>query len=178
MADSSTAARPYAKAVFELAREDGSFDQWASLLKAVASAVGDRDVAALIGDPRVGSARIGQIIVDALGEGAGQAGRNFVRLLAENGRLAAVPDILEGFEALRAEAEHTVDVNITSAAPLSEEHKAKLAQSLRARLGRDVRLHCEVDESLIGGAVIRAGDLVIDSSLRGRLQQLATNLNN
>ncbi|MBT8131433.1 MAG: ATP synthase F1 subunit delta, partial [Gammaproteobacteria bacterium] len=87
-------------------------------------------------------------------------------------------EIADGFEELRAEAERTIDVNVTSAAPLSEQHKSQMVVSLQRRLGRDVRLHCDVDESLIGGAVIRAGDLVIDSSLQGKLQQLSTNLNN
>lgn len=178
MAENSTIARPYAKAVFELARDEDRLEQWNRLLRAIASAVDDDRVMSLLQDPRVGSAKIGQVIIDALGERIDRSGRNFIRMLAENRRLNVLPDIVEVYEGLRADAERTVDVNVTSAAPMSEEHKTQLAASLQRRLGRDVRLHCEVDESLIGGAVVRAGDLVIDSSLRGRLQQLATTLNN
>ena len=177
MADNSTIARPYAKAAFELANEDGKLGRWSSLLQAVGSAVDEPRVAALLEDPQVGGGQIGQIIIDALGDRLDSHGHNFIRLLAENGRIGVVPDIASRFAKLRADAERTVDVNVTSAAPLSEEHKTRLAASLQKRFGRDVRLHCEIDESLIGGAVIRAGDLVIDSSLHGRLQQLATNLN-
>ncbi len=177
MADHSTIARPYAKAVFELAQEGGKLSQWGELLQSMSVAVDDPRVIEMLQDPRVGGAKVGQIIVDALGDRLDSQGRNFIRLLAENGRVGALPAISAGFDSLRAEAERTIDVDVTSAAPLSEEHKIELAASLQTRLGRDVRLHCAIDESLIGGAVVRAGDLVIDSSLRGRLQQLASNLN-
>ncbi|MDH3588397.1 MAG: F0F1 ATP synthase subunit delta [Gammaproteobacteria bacterium] len=177
MADHSTLARPYAKAVFELAQEEDKLQQWGYLLQSVSSAVDDARVSELLQDPQVGGAKVGQIIVDALGDRLDSHGRNLIRLLAENGRIGALPDIAAGFESLRAEAERTVDVTVTSAAPLTDEHRAQLSASLQKRLGRDVRLHCEIDESLIGGAVVRAGDLVIDSSLRGRLQQLSSNLN-
>jgi F-type H+-transporting ATPase subunit delta len=178
MADQSTIARPYAKAVFELAQETGKLGQWGTLLRSISYAVDDPAVIALLHSPSVGGAKVGQIIVDALGDRLDEHGRNFVRLLAENGRVGILPEIAAGFETLRAEAEGTVDVNVTSAAPLTEEQKVELTASLQRRFGRDVRLHCEIDESLIGGAVVRAGDLVIDSSLRGRLQQLASSLNN
>ncbi|MDH3646509.1 MAG: F0F1 ATP synthase subunit delta [Gammaproteobacteria bacterium] len=177
MADQSTIARPYAKAVFELAQEQNKLEQWGKLLQSMSSAVDDPAVMALLYDPRVSGAQVGQILVDALGDRLDAQGRNFVRLLAHNGRVGVLPDISAGFDKLHAEAERTVDVSVTSAAPLSEQHKIELAASLQQRLGRDVRLHCEINESLIGGAVVRAGDLVIDSSLRGRLQQLASNLN-
>ena len=178
MADQSTIARPYAKAVFELAHETGKLEQWGKLLQSISYAVDDDRVGELLHNPVVGQAKVAQIIIDALGDKLDTQGRNFIRLLAENHRIGVLPDIAARFEVLRAEAERTIDVNVTSAAPLTEEHKIELAASLQRRFGRDVRLHCEIDESLIGGAVVRAGDLVIDSSLRGRLQQLASSLNN
>ena len=178
MADHSTIARPYAKAVFELAHETGKLEHWSTLLRSMSYAVDDDRVGELLQNPSVGGAKVGQIIIDALGDRLDSHGRNFVRLLAENRRVGMLPEIFARFETLRAEAERTIDVNVTSAAPLTEEHKIELAASLQRRFGRDVRLHCEIDESLIGGAVVRAGDLVIDSSLRGRLQQLASSLNN
>ena len=176
MSDQSTIARPYAKAVFELAQETGKLEQWGTLLRSISYAVDDPTVIDLLQKPSVGSAAVGQLIIDALGDRLDEHGRNFIRLLAENGRVGILPEITAGFETLRAEAERTIDVNVTSAAPLTEQHKTELVASLEKRFGRDVRLHCEVDESLIGGAVVRAGDLVIDSSLRGRMQQLASSL--
>lgn len=178
MSDQSTIARPYAKAVFELAQETGKLEQWGTLLRSVSHAVDDPAVIDLLHNPSAGGAAVGQIIIDALSDRLDEHGRNFVRLLAENGRIGILPEINAGFETLRADAERTIDVKVTSAAPLTEQHKAELVASLQKRLGRDVRLNCEIDESLIGGAVIRAGDLVIDSSLSGRLRQLASSLNN
>ena len=101
------------------------------------------------------------------------AGQNFIGLLADNDRLAYLPEIAMEFEHLRAEAEKIVDVDVTSAIALDEPQQQKIAAAMRERLGRNVRLHCEIDESLLGGAVVRAGDLVIDGSLRGRLDRLA-----
>ena len=102
MADNSTIARPYAKAVFELAQEEGKLEQWSSLLQAVSFAVDDSRVAELLQNPQVGSAGIGQVIVDALGDRLDSHGRNFIRLLAENGRVGVVPDIAAGYEADRS----------------------------------------------------------------------------
>ncbi|MBT8131460.1 MAG: ATP synthase F1 subunit delta, partial [Gammaproteobacteria bacterium] len=110
MVDQSTIARPYAKAVFELAQETGKLEQWGTLLQSISYAVDDPTVIELLHSPSVGGATVGQIIVDALGDRLDEHGRNFVRLLAENGRVGLLPDITAGFETLRAEAERTVDV--------------------------------------------------------------------
>lgn len=174
MADAVTIARPYAKAVFEVASAEGRLERWSDLLEGLGQVVGDPRVEAVLGDPQFGSEKIAGLIFEALSGRLDSQGQNFVRLLAEYDRLDVLPEIAVRFEALRAEAERTVDVDVASAAPLSEEYRQHLANSLRRRLGRDVRLQCRIDESLIGGAVIRAGDLVIDGSLRGRLNQLTT----
>ncbi len=118
-------------------------------------------------------ADLADLLIDICGEQADTLGRNFLRVLAENGRIGCLPDIRLEYERLRAEAENIVDVEISSAVPLSDEQREKYAEARRKRLGKTVRLHCEVDETLLGGAVIRAGDLVIDGSLRGRLDRLA-----
>lgn len=174
MADARTIARPYAKAVFETAVAGNSLEQWGELLRGLAAVLAEPRVENVLNDPAFGSERLAGVISDALGQRLDNDGRNFVRLLAEYSRLDVLPEISERYETLRAEAERTVDVEVISAAPLTEEHKLQLTQSLRERLGREVRLECKIDESLIGGAIIRAGDLVIDGSLRGRLDQLAT----
>ncbi len=108
--------------------------------------------------------------------GGSQHGTNFLKLLLENGRVAVLPEIAEHFDALKAEVENSVDAVVTSAAPLSKEQEQDIASSLKKRLGREVRLSTEIDENLIGGAVIRAGDVVIDGSLRARLEGLANAL--
>ena len=174
MADASTIARPYAKAVFETAMESGQFEAWGHLLAGLGEALDDPRIEVALSDPKLGSETIAGIIIEALGGSADQQAQNFIRLLAEYDRLYIVEHITVRFEALRAEAERIVDVEVVSAAPLSDEHRQQLTNALRTRLGREVRLHSQLDESLIGGAVIRAGDLVIDGSLRGRLDQLTS----
>jgi len=176
MADYSTIARPYAKAVFEFARTQDALGSWGDRLAALAQAVEHPDLHALLGDPRVTARQITDLLVALLGESLDQAGQNFVALLADNRRLAALPAIAERFEALRAEAEQRVDVELTTAAAADEAQQRQIAEALKQRLGKDVRLHSKVDESLLGGAVVRAGDLVIDSSVKGKLERLANEI--
>lgn len=174
MAEKSTVARPYAKAVHEIAVEKGDADAWSALLEIAGQAAADRRFQALLNDPTVSQEELAELLIGICGEAAHELGRNFIAVLAENDRLAWLPEIRAEYERLRAEAENIVDVEISSAVPLSEEQQAQYAAALRKRLGKTVRLHCEVDESLLGGAVIRADDLVIDGSLRGRLDRLVT----
>jgi F-type H+-transporting ATPase subunit delta len=108
--------------------------------------------------------------------GGSKHGTNFLKLLLENGRVVVLPEIADHFEALKAKIENSVDAVITAATALSAEQEAALAKSLKEKLGRDVRVTTEIDANLIGGAVIRAGDVVIDGSLRARLEGLANSL--
>jgi F-type H+-transporting ATPase subunit delta len=112
----------------------------------------------------------------ALLAGGDAKGTNFLKLLLENGRVSVLPEIAGHFEALKAKVENSVDAVVTSAAPLSQSQEREIARSLTERLGREVRVSTEIDENLIGGAVIRAGDVVIDGSLRARLEGLANAL--
>jgi len=176
MAEKVTVARPYAKAVFVLACEQERLAQWSGFLAIAASVVGDRRVAELLNSPRVTSAELADLVIGLCAGKADELAGNFIRVLAQYRRLNVLPEIVGLFEALRAEYENSVDVSLISASPVSQGHRDKIAAALRKRLGRDVRLHCEIDESLIGGAVIRARDLVIDGSLSGRLARLATEL--
>lgn len=174
MAEKSTVARPYAKAVHELAAEKGDADAWSGLLEVAAKAAADPGFQDLLNDPKVSESDLAELILGICGDRAHELGRNFLRVVAENDRLAWLPEIQVEYERLRAEAENVVDVEISSAVPLTDDQQDQYAQALRKRLGKSVRLHCEVDESLLGGAVIRADDLVIDGSLRGRLDRLVT----
>ncbi|ROR34332.1 F0F1 ATP synthase subunit delta [Inmirania thermothiophila] len=176
MAELITVARPYARAVFELARERGELELWSRRLQDLAAVAATPEVAALVRSPRVGKERVYALLVELVGEQLGAEGRNLLRLLVENRRLALLPAIAEAYEALRMEAEGRVRAEVVSARPLEEAQAERIRAALERRLGRKVELGHRVDESLIGGAVIRAGDLVIDGSVRGRLQRLAAEL--
>lgn len=176
MADKSTIARPYAKAAFEEARDRKQLGPWSDALRISAAVVGDARVEALLGNPRVTPEELAALVIEIAGPQLGEEGRNFVRTLADNRRLALLPEISTLFDELKSEAEGIVDVTVTSAAPLDDSQQRKLAAALERRLGRSVRLQCATDPALIGGAVLRAGDLVIDGSLRARLERIAYEL--
>jgi F-type H+-transporting ATPase subunit delta len=174
MSENSTVARPYAKAVHDIAQERGQADAWSTLLELGAAAAADEGFQRLLGSPEHTEAALADLIIGICGEQADELGRNFFRVLAENERLGCLPEIQLEYERLRAETENVVGVEISSAVPLSDGQRETYAASLRQKLGKTVRLHCGIDETLLGGAVIRAGDLVIDGSLRGRLERLAS----
>jgi len=176
MADKSTIARPYAKAAFEEARDQQRLSPWSQALRTAAAVTSDPRVEQLLGNPRVTPEELATLVIEIAGAELDEPGRNFVRTLAANRRLALLPEISARFDELKSEAEGMVDVTVTSAAPLDDSQRGKLAAALQRRLGRSVRLQCATDPALIGGAVLRAGDLVIDGSLRGRLERIAYEL--
>jgi F-type H+-transporting ATPase subunit delta len=176
MADRLTIARPYARAAFEEAQADKRLGAWSEALRVAAEAVGDPRVAALLGNPRVTPEELAGLLIGIVGPQLGRHGENFLKTLALNHRLAYLPEVATLFDALKNSAEGVADVTITTAAPLDAAQKQRLAAALEKRLKRTVRLHGEVDRELIGGAVLRAGDLVIDGSLRTRLERIAYEL--
>lgn len=176
MAELSTLARPYAKAVFELARDASRFSDWSAILRGLADAVSDPAVAAAIGHPAVGKGQLSQALIDAIGTQVGADGSNLLRLLIDNGRLKLAPAIAAEYEALRAEAESTIDVEITTASAVEPARLDALTEAVAKRLSRKLKVTTKVDESLLGGAVIRAGDLVIDGSAVGELDRLRQQL--
>jgi F-type H+-transporting ATPase subunit delta len=182
MAERITIARPYAKALFQLAREHRQLPEWSTILQRGATAVQDPRVAPLLGSPHTTPEQLAELIagIAAGGGSAAAAGaplatlaRNLFTTLANYRRLAYLPEIAAHFEQLRADAERTLDVTVTSAVALNEAQREQFTKALRKRLDREVRLHCELDPALIGGAVVRADDLVIDGSVRASLTQLA-----
>ena len=146
------------------ARGEDRLAQWSDALKTAAQVVRDPRVENLLGNPQVTPAELAQLLIDIAGAALDEHGANFVRTLAENRRLACLPEIAAQFEALKDEAEGVADVTVTSAAALDAAQAAELSAALEKRLKRKVRLHTEVDPPCIGGAVVRAGDLVIDGS--------------
>jgi F-type H+-transporting ATPase subunit delta len=178
MADRATIARPYARAAFAHASEGKELATWSTMLGAAATAAVDPRVSRLIGNPQVTGEQLVELLADVSKGAAGQGGTNFLLALAENHRLALLPEIAEQFETLRAEVENVVDVEVIAAQEIAPAQQKKLAAALAKRLGREVRMHTKIDETLIGGAIVRAGDLVIDGSLKGRLARLGSALTN
>lgn len=173
MAENSTLARPYAQAAFEVAAKSGNFESWSKMLELLAQVVRDERVRPLLSSPKLTDDKRVEMLSTIAGDHLSAEGKNMVNVLAHYGRLTVLPEIAARFEELRAEAEGVLDVEVTSHTPLDAEYQARLSASLKQRLGRDVRLHLDTDESLLGGAIIRAGDLVVDGSVRGRLEKLA-----
>ena len=176
MAGTSSLARPYAQAVFELAQESKDFKTWSHALAFLAALVSDESIQDLINNPRVEQGQLQGLFDDLCGDRVPEDGRNLLRLMMDNDRLSLMPDVAAQYEVLRAEAEGTVEAEVRSAKPMSDEQKAQLSKALEKRLGRKVNLTVHEDDTLLGGAIIRAGDLVIDGSAKGRLEKLASAL--
>ena len=176
MADRLTIARPYAKAAFEEAAEKQALEPWSQVLHTAAAVVRDARVESLLDNPLVTPEELAQLVSGIAGGKLGQDARNFVLTLAENRRLALLPEIATLFDELKDEAEGVIDVTVSSAAALDSKQRQALTATLERRLRRQVRLSCQTDPSLIGGAVLHAGDLVIDGSLRTRLDRIAYEL--
>lgn len=173
MSEFITVARPYARAAFEYAQAHKAVVAWSENLGLLAAVVKDHTVEELLDNPRLTREQRAELLIRICGDKLDQAGKNLVKLLAENGRLKALPEIAEQYEVYRTELEGTVEATLLSAQTVSAEQLAKVAKALEARFGKKVKLQSEVDESLIGGAIIRAGDMVIDGSLKSRLEKLS-----
>ena len=173
MAENTKIARPYAEAVFKLAQEQGDLKGWSDKLQLVSTVIAAPEMAAFIGNPKVSKEQLAQLILDICGNQFDATGKNLVTLLVENGRIGVVAEIFALYELCRAEAEGSVEAEAISAMPLTDDQQKAITAALTRRLGRNVELVCKVDESLLGGAIIRTGDLVIDGSAASRLTQLA-----
>jgi len=176
MAELSTIARPYARAVFQLAREKDDYAGWSETLAFMAAVATDPQMQALIEGPRLTDEQKAEIFLAVVGDRLDDAGRNLVQLMAENHRLPTLPEVLRLYEEHRREAEGTLEVEVITARKLQTKDENAIAAALKKTLGRDVTITSDIDQSLIGGAIVRAGDVVIDGSLRGRMQKLATRL--
>lgn len=173
MSELSTLARPYAEAVFRMAQDENDLAGWSSRIARLAAIVSDAQVARLIADPAVAADRVADLIVEVAGSDLGERGGNFVKVLAENDRLSLLPEIGAQFEALKANAEGTLEATITSAQELTQAQLDELVAGLKTRFNRAVNVQVAVDPDLIGGAVIAIGDQVIDGSVKGRLQRMS-----
>ncbi len=177
MAELTTLARPYAKAAFATAVQDNGLGLWSAMLALSAAVAADESVNAVLSSPALTSAQVAASFVDVCGDELDEKGKNFIHLLAENKRLVLLAEISALFEILKANQEKSVDVEITTAYEIGTQLTDQLVKALSARLQREIKLVTRVDQSLVGGAVIRAGDNVIDNSVREKLSKLAESMN-
>ncbi|NIN61095.1 MAG: F0F1 ATP synthase subunit delta [Gammaproteobacteria bacterium] len=171
-----TQARPYAVAAFEHAQEEGKLAEWSGVLHILNLLVSDPQVKQVLDNPRVSNEALSDFVTDVCGDRLTDSGKKFVKLLIDAGRLSLAPYIFKLFEKNRAKAEGLVEVEVVSAFPVDSGEKEKLAGIMGKRLGKKIEINTRVDESLIGGVIIRAGDSVIDASIKGRLKQLSNRL--
>ena len=175
MSSAESLARPYARAAFDLARESNALAEWSSKLQFAASVARDAQVQTLIGNPAFGGEKLVGLFLPQ-GEKADSAFANFIATLAANRRLPILADVADGFAALKRADEGVLKVTVRAAVALEAAQADALKASLARRFGRQIELTSVIDESVIGGAIIDAGDTVIDGSVRGRLERLAQTL--
>lgn len=176
MAENTTLARPYAQAIVNLAKESDQLQHWSDMLALLEAVTVDPAMAELIESPNVDDADCLNLLGDICGSNIDDSAKEFLSVLVENGRLGIIADIRQLFEFEKAKAEGSITAQVTSARELNATQQSALIAALRQRLGREVTLECEVDASLLGGAIIRAGDLVIDGSASGKLSRLSVDL--
>jgi len=172
MAEKSTIARPYAQAIFDLAAANKQLPQWSEKLALASAVAQDGGMQGVIGNPRLSNAQLVDLFLGVCGDQFDDAAQNLVKLLVENGRVTVLPEIAALFEEYRAEAEKTVQAEVVSAFPVTSAQETKIKKALKKRLGREVELVCTTDNTLVGGAIIRAGDMVIDGSVTAQLEKL------
>ena len=176
MAEYTTSARPYARAVYARATETSSVESWGEALALLAAVATDASIQEILDKPQLSKEQKGEILLKVLSDKLNQQQQNLVRLMAENGRLRALPEVAHQFEIYRAEAEGKVEAEVISAFALTSEQERAITEMLKSKLGRDVSITTSTDESLIGGVVIKAGDTIIDGSMKSQLESLAINL--
>jgi F-type H+-transporting ATPase subunit delta len=176
MADFTTAARPYARAVYQQATDTSSVEGWGDALGLMATVANDAAMIEVLDNPQLGRGQKGDLMLKVIGDKLNEQQKNLVKLMAENDRLKALSEVADQFEVFRAEAEGKIDAEVTSAFPLSDEQEQAITATLKTKLGREITLSTSVDESLIGGVVIKAGDTIIDGSMKSQLESLALSL--
>jgi len=176
MSSLTTLARPYAKAAFELAQGEQALAGWDDMLSLASEIVTDDSMAKLLESPDVSNAQATAIITEAAGEAFSERFRDFLSVLAVNERLPLLPQVTRLYRALRDEAERRLSVKVISAVALDQDQAGRMRDALARRFDCEIELENEIDAGVIGGAVVYAGDQVIDGSLRGRLQKLSNSL--
>ncbi|ETT06888.1 ATP synthase F1, delta subunit [Providencia alcalifaciens F90-2004] len=171
MSEIATVARPYAKAAFDFAVEYQAVAKWQEMLAFTSEVTRNAQVGELLSGS-IAPETLAKTFISVCGDEIDEHVQNLIRVMAENGRLTTMPEVLAQFIQLRDTLESTVEVDVLSANELSEQQSAKISAAMEKRLSRKVKLNCKIDKSVIAGVIIRAGDLVIDGSVRGRLERL------
>lgn len=174
MSELTTAARPYARAVFEMANEAGDLAKWSDSLAFMGAVARNVDVQTLLANPKMAKVAGAKAFITLCDKKLDAKAENLVNMLAENDRLSLLPEMSVLYEVLKDEAEGSVEAQVIAAKKLTQAEEKSIAAALKKRLGRDVKLKVSVDGALLGGAIIRAGDLVMDGSLKGRLDKMTT----
>ncbi|GGI91476.1 F0F1 ATP synthase subunit delta [Shewanella gelidii] len=175
MAELTTIARPYAKAAFDFAIENDAVDTWAEMLNFVAE-VSDNEAMQPLLAGGMASNKLAELFIGVCGEQVNEQCQNLLKVMAENGRLEVLPAVYQQFVELRLEWAKEVEASVVSATELTAEQQQEISVSLEKRLARKIKLNCSVDASLVAGVIIRAGDLVIDGSVRGKISRLSDTL--
>jgi F-type H+-transporting ATPase subunit delta len=176
MSELATLARPYAAAVFKRSKETGTTEKWSKSLAFISAVLKDKEISVVVDNPKVSKERLSALVLDICQGQVDDEGANFLKLLVQNNRLSLAPAIAEQFEVYKAESEGYVDVEVATAYAFSKEEKQSFTSTLEKTLSKKVHMNVTVDKSLIGGVLVRAGDRVIDGSIKGQLQQLAKRL--
>lgn len=176
MAETRTIARPYAEAVFKLAKSQNDLARWSDMLQLAAAVATDENIRSLIGNPKVSSRKLSELFLDICGGSVNEEGRNFILLLAENGRLEILPEVSELYEQLKTHHEGVLDANVISAFAMSDAQLRDLVADLEVKFRRKIEAKVSVDPELIGGVIVEIGDEVLDASVRGKLEAMAVAL--
>ena len=172
MSEMTSIARPYAKAAFDFAVESQTVSNWNEMLGFAAEVAKNQDIITFLSgshSPEITS----DLFIKVCGEQLNENGQNFIKVLAENGRLVALPAVADLFEELKAQYENEIEVDITSATAITAEQETAVSAALEKRLARKIKLNCNVDNAVVGGLLIKAGDTVIDATIRGKLDRLS-----
>ncbi|MFU8788907.1 MAG: F0F1 ATP synthase subunit delta [Methylobacter sp.] len=176
MSELATLARPYAVAVFKRSQETGTTGKWSEGLAFISTVLNDKEFSVVVDNPKVSKEKLSALMLDICQGQVDEEGKNFLKLLVQNNRLTLAPTIAKLFEVYKAESEGYVDVEVATAYAFSKEEKQRFTSTLEKTLSKKVHMNVTVDKSLIGGVLVRAGDRVIDGSIKGQLQQLAKRL--
>lgn len=173
MAEISTIARPYAQAIFDLAKEQKRLNDWSGILKLLAQLVEDEHVKTIVQDAKINDSEKEAMILKICKGNLSAEGENLVKLLVENKRLLVIPFISESFETFKADEEGTLVANIVVAAKISKEETNEIVKKLEKKFSKKIEANIEIDKEILGGSVITVGDTVIDASVKGQLESLA-----
>lgn len=168
-------ARPYAKALFEIAEKDNSLDAWSDMLRMLTVIAQNKTIVELIKNPTISKEQRAALFIE-IAKTLTPLAQNFIRILAKSHRLPILPDIAELYEQMKLQAQQVVKVGLTTAVPVDEAYQQRLLQALKRRINGKIDLDMQVDKDILGGAIIHSGDLVIDGSIRGKLAKLSDTL--